>query len=129
MGEGEGVAETQFTGRCCCREVPAGGKLLWNISLDEKSWLLMLKMGSRYREVAIGVGLTVIQTVAKRTLTIQLHSHGYVIIPCYRKDSNVTSFNCWIELVRHNCVHVRVSLKDLSEIKKKTLSYLYLRLS
>lgn len=82
-------------------------------------------MGSRYREVDISIDLTVIQTVAKRNLTIQLHSHGYECFPCDRKDSDITSLNCWVELVRHNCIHVRVPLQHLSEVKKSP-SYLYL---
>ena len=48
---------------------------------------------------------------------IELHSHGYVLVPLSWADTNVASFNDRVQVMINNCIHVCVSLKKLSEIE------------
>ena len=55
---------------------------------------------------------------AKLTSTpVELHSHGNTIPPSNRDDSHIAGFNHWVQLMFNNCIPVRVSQKDLREIK------------
>ena len=49
--------------------------------------------------------------------TIQLHSHARTSFPCLHHEPHVTRTNLEREYVKHNGVFIRISRKDLQEIK------------
>lgn len=46
---------------------------------------------------------------------IELHSHGDVAFPSYRSKADYTCYDRWINLMKNNTVHIRISIKYLHE--------------